>query len=131
MRGAVAESNRLVGTDVLHFGSVADDVGRSNDVHDRLGNGVRWVVPGQAPIEGRAAVVAACESAASMFADLAGTDVLCFVSVADDHVAAVHATVRYENRDGSVSVVPSADIFEFDADGSLTMITSYAVKLDG
>lgn len=102
---------------------------RFTEVYDQLADTVRWVVPGQAPIEGKADVVAACESAAAEFRQLSGTDVLRFVSVADDRVAAVDATVRYESPDGSVSVVSSADIYEFDADGNLTTVTSYAVEL--
>ena len=102
---------------------------RFTEVYDKLEDGVRWVVPGQAPIEGRAEVVAACESAAVEFGQLAGVEVLRFVSVADDRVAAVDATVQYTSSDGSVSVVSSADIYEFDADGGLTTITSYAVEV--
>ena len=103
---------------------------RFDEVYDRLRDDVRWVLPGQASIEGKAAVVTACESASAEFAELAGTDVLRFVSVADDRVAAVDAVIRYRSKDGSVSVVSSADVYEFDADGSLTTITSYAVELD-
>jgi hypothetical protein len=67
---------------------------------------VRWVLPGEAPIEGRDAVVAA-----------------------SDRVAAVDAVGRYLSSDGSLSVVSSADIYEFDGAGLLTTITSYAVEL--
>jgi SnoaL-like domain len=102
---------------------------RFPEVNDRLADTVRWVLPGRAPIEGKAAVLAACESAAAAFRQLAGTDVLRFVSVADDRLAAVDAIVRYESPDGSVSVVSSADVYEFDADGLLTTVTSYAVEL--
>jgi SnoaL-like domain len=103
---------------------------RFDEVYDRLADTARWLVPGNAPIEGKKQVVAACEEAAAEFERLAGTDVLHFVSVADDRAAAVDAIVRYRNPDGSTSVVSSADIYEFDADGLLTTITSYAVELD-
>jgi hypothetical protein len=43
---------------------------------------------------GQGGVVAACESAAAEFAQLAGTEVLRFVSVADEDAAAVDATIR-------------------------------------
>jgi ketosteroid isomerase-like protein len=100
------------------------------EVYDHLADDVRWVLPGQATIQGKAAVVAACESAAGEFAQLAGTDTVRFVSVADARTAAVDATTRYRSPDGSASVVSSADIDEFDQDGLLTTITSYAVELD-
>lgn len=102
---------------------------RFTEVYDRLADTVRWVVPGRAPIEGKPDVVAACESAAAEFRQLSGTDVLRLVSVAEDRLAAVDAVVRYRSRDRGVSVVSSADIYEFDADGFLTTITSYAVEL--
>ncbi len=103
---------------------------RFTEVHDHLADDVRWVLPGQATIQGKAAVIAACEAAAGDFAQLAGTDTVRFLSVADDRTAAVDATIRYRSPDGSASVVSSADIYEFDQRGRLTTITSYAVELD-
>jgi len=47
----------------------------------------------------------------------------------DDDAAAVDATIRYKRPDGSSSTVSSADIYEFDAAGRLTTVTSYAVEL--
>lgn len=102
---------------------------RFTEVYDRLADDVRWVLPGQATIQGRTAVIAACEAAAGEFAQLAGTDTLRFLSVADDGTAAVDATIRYRSPDGSASVVSSADIYEFDERGLLITITSYAVEL--
>ena len=103
---------------------------RFPEVYDRLADDVRWVLPGQATIQGRTGVIAACEAAAGEFAQLAGTDTLRFLSVADDGTAAVDATTRYRSPDGSASVVSSADIYEFDERGLLITITSYAVELD-
>ena len=74
-------------------------------------------------------MIAACESAAAEFRLLSGTDVRRFVSVAEARIAAVDAVIAYRSSNGSVSVVSSADIYEFDADGLLTTITSYAVEL--
>jgi hypothetical protein len=102
---------------------------RFNEVYDCLADTVRWVVPGQRPIEGKADVMAACESAAAELAQLAGIEVLRFVSVADDVAAAVDATIRYKRPDGSISTVSSADVYEFDAAGRLETVTSYAVEL--
>jgi hypothetical protein len=87
-------------------------------------------LPGHATIEGRDAVVAACESSAAEMAQLSSTRFTRFLSVAGDRVAAVDAVGRYVSVDGSLSVVSSADIYEFNADGLVTTITSYAVGLD-
>ncbi|GEM_PF-4762384 len=57
-------------------------------------------MPGQEGIEGREAVVAACEKASAEMDTL------------------------------TTSVVSPADIYEFDADGRVTVITSYTVELD-
>ena len=81
-------------------------------------------------IEGTEAVVAACNASAVEIAQLASTEFSRFVSVAGDRVAAVDAVGRYVSPDGSVSVVSSADIYEFDDDGLVTTITSYAVELN-
>jgi hypothetical protein len=103
---------------------------RFPEVYDRLAADVRWVLPGQAPIEGRDEVVAACDSSLAGMAQLAGTEFTRFVCVADERMAAVDAIGRYTSHDGSVSVVSSADIYEFDAAGLVTTITSYTVELD-
>jgi hypothetical protein len=102
---------------------------RFSEVYEHLADDARWVLPGRAPIEGRSAIVSACETAAGAMAELAGTEVVRFVSVADDRLAAVDTITRYTSADGSVSVVSSADIYEFDG-ARLTTITSYAVELD-
>jgi hypothetical protein len=102
---------------------------RFPEVYDRLAAHVRWVLPGRARIEGRDAVVAACDASLAGMAQLADTEVARFVCVADDRMAAVDAIGRYTSPDGSISVVSSADIYEFDEDGMVTTITSYAVEL--
>ena len=104
---------------------------RFTEAYDRLHDDVRWVVPGHDPIVGRSAVVAACEETSAHLAGLARTEFTRFVVVADDRVAAVDAIGRYVSHDGSTSVVSSADVYELDADGLVTTITSYAVELDG
>jgi hypothetical protein len=103
---------------------------RFKDTYDGLAATVRWVLPGHPPIEGKEAVVSACDSAADEMGQLASAEFTRFVSVASDRVAAVDAVGRYVSSDGSVSVVSSADIYEFDDEGLVAVITSYAVELD-
>jgi hypothetical protein len=103
---------------------------RFPEVYHYLAADVRWMMPGEAVIDGRDAVVAACESSAAEMAQLASAEFSRFVSVAGNRVAAVDAVGRYVSPDGSVSVVSSADIYEFDREGLITAITSYAVELD-
>ena len=47
-------------------------------------------------------------------AELASVEFSRFDSVAGDRLAVIDADARYESPDGSVSVVSSADIYEFD-----------------
>ena len=103
---------------------------RFAETYDAMSPDVRWVVPGQDSIDGKDAVVAACEAAAGEMAQLASTTFTRFVSGAGDGVAVVDAVGRYLDRDGATSVVSSADVYEFDGAGLLVRITSYAVDLD-
>jgi hypothetical protein len=103
---------------------------RFREPYDHLAADVRWVLPGQTTIEGRSAVVASCDASAAEMAQLASAEFSRFVSVADDRAAAIDVVGRYVSPDGSVSVVSSADIYEFDDDARVTTITSYAVELD-
>ena len=102
---------------------------RFAETYAALAPDVRWVLPGQDGIVGKDAVVAACESSSQDMAQLASTEFTRFVSVGGARVAAVDAIGRYVLADGSVTVVSSADIYEFDADGLASTITSYAVEL--
>ena len=104
---------------------------RFGETYDRLADDVRWVLVGQGVLEGRDAVVAACEASAAEMAQLASTEFSRFVSVGDERLAAVDAIGHYVGADGTTSVVSSADLYEFDGEGRVTTITSYAVELEG
>jgi hypothetical protein len=95
-----------------------------------MASDVCWVSPGQPAISGKDAVVAACTKARADIDQLARHDFTRFVSVGSASVAAVDAIAQYVDSEGSVSTVSSADIYEFDSQGVLTTITSYAVELD-
>ncbi len=103
---------------------------RFDETYDHLAPDVLWVLPGHPTIEGKDAVVAACATSAAEMAGLSSATFTRFVSVAEDRRAAVDAIGRYTSPDGSVSVVSSADVYEFGGDGLLRVITSYAVELD-
>lgn len=100
---------------------------RFDEVYDRLHDDVVWVVPGHDSIQCKEAVVAACTAAAE-FAGMASTSFERFVSVGDEAIAVVDAIGRYEDGDSDVSVVSSADVYEFDG-GAVVRVTSYAVEL--
>ena len=102
---------------------------RFREVYDRFAPDLRWRVPGQDTLEGKDAVIAACESSLAGLEQLERTEFSRFVSVAGPSTAAVDAIGHYIAADGARSVVSSADIYEFDADGMVTTITSYAVEL--
>jgi len=103
---------------------------RFDEVYDHLADDARWVLPGQDPLVGKAAIVEACRGAAEEFARQREATFTRFVSVADAATAAVDVVARYVDADGEVSVVSSADIYETDAAGRIVTITSYAVELE-
>ena len=100
---------------------------RFAETFPHLADDVRWVAVGQATMQGKAAVVDACEAATAEMADLT-VEFTRFVSIVGQDAAAVDVVARYVGADGQVSVVSSCDIYEF-ADGKLVAITSYAVEL--
>jgi hypothetical protein len=104
---------------------------RFEEAIPHLAASVRWVLPGQGSIEGRAAVVEACRSSAAELDALAGHDLVRLVSVAGKDAAAVDAVGRYIDHDGAESFVSSADIYEFDGQGRVVVITSYTVEVGG
>ena len=104
---------------------------RFGEAYGQLHQDVRWVVPGHEPMIGqdrRGGGLRGDRRAHGRAG--AWTEFTRFVVVADDRVAAVDAIGRYVSHDGTTSVVSSADVYELDADGLVTTITSYAVELD-
>lgn len=99
---------------------------RFEETFDSLAPDAVWHLVGQARLEGREAIVAACRGTTEETA-AAETAWLRFVSTGAGSVVAVDAIGRYSGPEG-VSVVSSCDVYEF-ADGRITAITSYAVEL--
>ena len=110
-----------------------DDIARAfsrhrfEETYDHLADDVVWDLVGEARLEGRDAVVAACAASAAENAEVEVTW-LRFVATGDGPVVAVDAIGRYAGAD-SLSVVSSCDIYEFRG-GSVQTITSYAVEID-
>lgn len=101
---------------------------RFADTYPHLADDIAWFTPGADTVKGKNAVIAACGMTLTELADTT-TEFTRFVSVAGDTTAAVDVTGRYTAPDGSVSVVASCDIYEFNKD-LVTRITSYAVELE-
>lgn len=100
---------------------------RFTEAFPHLAADARWVLVGEATLEGRDAIITACESTTAELAD-STTTFTRFLSVAGEDAVAVDAVGRYVDSTGRTSVVSSCDIYEFD-DGTLITITSYAVEL--
>lgn len=100
---------------------------RFSEAFAHLAPDVRWVPVGQPTIEGKAAVIEACESTMTELTGVT-TEFTRFVSVAGADAVAVDVIARYVEGNGDTSVVSSCDIYEFTGD-SITTITSYAVEL--
>lgn len=94
-----------------------------------LTDDVVWTQVGTPPLIGRKAVKKACDRTA---ADLAGvtTEFQRFRSVVGAESVAIESLARYTDSDGSVSIVASCDVYDFD-DERITEIVSYTVELSG
>ena len=103
---------------------------RFDEVYDHLAEDARWILPGHDPVVGKAAIVKACRDSAAEFAELEATEFTRFASVAYDATPAVDVVARYVGKDGTVSTVSSADVYEADDNGRIATITSYAVELE-
>jgi hypothetical protein len=100
---------------------------RFAETYEHIAAGAKWVAVGEAIIEGRDAIIAACDASAVELAATV-TEFTRFVTVAGAEAVAVDAIGRYTDDVGAVSVVSSCDIYEF-SEGQLNTITSYAVEL--
>lgn len=102
---------------------------RFTEVYDRLADNARWVVPGQDRSKARPTWwLRASQPPPSLASSPGWTSC---ASCRSPRTASRPSTRQTPQPDGSVSIVSSADIYEFDADSLLTKITSYAVELNG
>ena len=96
------------------------------ETYDHLADHVVWNLVGHTHLEGRDAVIAACEGTSAENASVT-TTWLRFVSTGDGDIVAVDAIGRYAGPDG-VTAVSSCDIYEF-TDGTLQTVTSYFAEV--
>jgi predicted SnoaL-like aldol condensation-catalyzing enzyme len=99
---------------------------RFEETYDRIATHASWNLVGEARLDGRDAIIEACQGTTEENADV-DTTWLRFVSAGTGDIVAVDAIGRYAGPDG-VTTVSSCDIFEFD-DDLIIAITSYAVEL--
>jgi hypothetical protein len=97
------------------------------DTYPYMAEDVRWDLVGAAPLEGRVAVVAACEGSADQLRAVQTHFTAFRVRNGTDFVV-VDSTADYVHGDGVVSRVASCDLYTFTGD-VLTEIISYNVEL--
>jgi limonene-1,2-epoxide hydrolase len=100
---------------------------RFTETFAHLAPDIRWVLVGESTVDGRDAVIQACESTAAELASTS-TEFTRFVTVVGADAVAVDTVGRYTDSDGHTSVVASCDIYQFDH-AAISTITSYAVEL--
>ena len=101
---------------------------RFTEVYPHLSADAAWISRGQSRVDGRDAVIAACEESAAELGQLT-THFLGFRSLGDGDLVAVETVGRYVEPDGAASFVASVDLYDF-VDGQLVRIVSYAVEID-
>ena len=98
------------------------------ETYPQIADHVEWILVGGPTLEGRQALVEACENTVH---ELAGTSTTFtkFRTVVCDLTVVVDSTAAYREPDGTTTVVGSCDLYDFDADDRIVMITSYTVEL--
>jgi ketosteroid isomerase-like protein len=99
---------------------------RFAEAFEHLADDVHWATRGGPTMEGRAAVIAACEATTAQLAGVT-TEFPRFVTVVGPDAVAVDVIARYSGPDGTFTV-SSCDVYEFAGD-SLARITSYVAEL--
>jgi hypothetical protein len=75
-----------------------------SDAYDHLAADIQWVLIGGATIQGRDQVIQTCEQTAAELTDTT-TEFLRFLTIAGTGAVAVDTVARYEEADGTTSVV--------------------------
>lgn len=100
---------------------------RFAEAYPHLASNVRWELIGGSPLNGRDAVIAACEESLAYLSQ-ATTEFRKFRSVVGPDAVVVDSLAEYVAADGQTSVVASCDIYDF-VDGDVATITSYTVEV--
>lgn len=101
---------------------------RFAEVYPFLADDVRWTNHGGPLVEGRDAVVAACEETLSALAEMS-TDFREFRTVVGSDAVVVDVIADYVDTDGGRTRVASCDIYDVVGD-RITAIASYTVALE-
>ncbi len=99
------------------------------DAYPYLTDTVRWNMVGGELLEGKDAVVQACDASAAYLSGVTTTFDSFKVIVADDCVV-IESSATYSGSEGDVSRVASCDVYGF-VSGMLSQITSYNIELTG
>lgn len=100
---------------------------RFAEAYPVLASHVRWNLVGGSPLDGRDAVIEACEASAGFLSQMT-TEFRRFKVVVGSDAVAIDSLAEYVDADGKTSVVSSCDIYEFE-NGVLSAITSYTVEV--
>ena len=100
---------------------------RFAETYDHLAPDVRWVSVGGPTMQGRDAVIEACEQSTAMLSQTT-TTFRSFRTVVGNDAVVVDSLAEYVESDSDVSVVASCDIYDFH-DGKVAAITSYTVEV--
>lgn len=101
---------------------------RFAEVFPHLAPTVRWEIVGGTVLDGRDAVIAACEESAAFLAGVT-TEFTAFRLVVGATTVVVDSRATYRGADGDASTVASCDLYDVDDSGALAAITSYTVEL--
>jgi len=93
-----------------------------------LADAVTWDIAGAERLDGREAVIAACESSAAYLSE-AKTEFRRFRVLGGADWVVIDSLAEYTDPDHATSVVASCDIYRF-TDGMLAEITSYNIGLN-
>ena len=99
------------------------------DAYPYLLDDVRWRLVDGEDLEGKAAVVATCETSARYLSGVM-TRFDKFVVRAMDNCVVIESVATYSEPGGDTSVVASCDIYDFTS-GKLSTIASYNIELEG
>ena len=101
---------------------------RFDETYAQIADDIRWVLVGGPTLEGRQAVVDACEESARGLATTTSR-FTAFRAVSAGDTVVVDSTGEYVSADGHRTTVASCDLYDFRG-GRLVMITSYTVEVE-
>ncbi|WP_353135162.1 nuclear transport factor 2 family protein [Pseudopedobacter sp.] len=112
---------------IHHKVAVAFSNGEFKKVYPYLAESAEWIIVGESHFKGKQSIIRNCEQVAAYF-NAVKTVFKTMNVIADESRVVVNGTAEFIRNQRRVSFVSACDVYEFNENNEIQMITSYCIQ---